>query len=230
MTPLVMLPGMMCDERLFAPQIKVFSFDREVQVAALSDYSTISELAANVLKNAPPKFALAGLSMGGIVAMEICAQAPARVEKLALIDTNPKAELEEIKQQREPQIRDAILGDLQKIMRDEMKPKYLADTSNKQDIYKICMEMALSLGADVFVRQSQALRDRKDQQETLKGIKVPVLLICGSEDTLCPIEKHQLMHDLIPNSTLKVVMGAGHLPTLEQPEKTTEILQTWLMN
>ena len=230
MTPLVMLPGMMCDERLFAPQIKVFSFDREVQVAALSNYSTISELAANVLKNAPPKFALAGLSMGGIVAMEICAQAPARVEKLALIDTNPKAELEEIKQQREPQIRGAILGDLQKIMRDEMKPKYLADTSNKQDIYKICMEMALSLGADVFVRQSQALRDREDQQETLKGIKVPVLLICGSEDTLCPIEKHQLMHNLIPNSTLKVVMGAGHLPTLEQPEKTTEILQTWLMN
>jgi len=230
MTPLVMLPGMMCDERLFAPQIKVFSFDREVQVADLSNYSTISELAANVLKNAPPKFALAGLSMGGIVAMEICAQAPARVEKLALIDTNPKAELEEIKQQREPQIRDAILGDLQKIMRDEMKPKYLADTSNKQDIYKICMEMALSLGADVFVRQSQALRDREDQQETLKGIKVPVLLICGSEDTLCPIEKHRLMHDLIPNSTLKVVMGAGHLPTLEQPEKTTEILQTWLMN
>lgn len=225
-----MLPGMMCDERLFAPQIKVFSFDREVQVAALSNYSTISELAANVLKNAPPKFALAGLSMGGIVAMEICAQAPARVEKLALIDTNPKAELEEIKQQREPQIRGAILGDLQKIMRDEMKPKYLADTSNKQDIYKICMEMALSLGADVFVRQSQALRDREDQQETLKGIKVPVLLICGSEDTLCPIEKHQLMHNLIPNSTLKVVMGAGHLPTLEQPEKTTEILQTWLMN
>ena len=230
MTPLVMLPGMMCDERLFAPQIKVFSFDREVQVAALSNYSTISELAANVLKNAPRKFALAGLSMGGIVAMEICAQAPARVEKLALIDTNPKAELEEIKQQREPQIRGAILGDLQKIMRDEMKPKYLADTSNKQDIYKICMEMALSLGADVFVRQSQALRDREDQQETLKGIKVPVLLICGSEDTLCPIEKHQLMHNLIPNSTLKVVMGAGHLPTLEQPEKTTEILQTWLMN
>jgi len=230
MTPLVMLPGMMCDERLFAPQIKVFSFDREVQVAALSDYSTISELAANVLKNAPPKFALAGLSMGGIVAMEICAQAPARVEKLALIDTNPKAELEEIKQQREPQIRAAILGDLQKIMRDEMKPKYLADTSNKQEIYKICMEMALSLGADVFVRQSQALRDREDQQETLKGIKAPVLLICGSEDTLCPIERHQLMHDLIPNSTLKVVMGAGHLPTLEQPEKTTEILQTWLMN
>jgi len=168
--------------------------------------------------------------MGGIVAMEICAQAPARVEKLALMDTNPKAELEEVKQQREPQIKGAILGDLHKIMRDEMKPKYLADTSDKQNIYKICMEMALSLGADVFVRQSQALRDRKDQQETLKGINMPVLLICGSEDTLCPIERHQLMNSLIPNSTLKVVMGAGHLPTLEQPEKTTEILRTWLMN
>ena len=230
MTPLVMLPGMMCDERLFAPQIDALCFEREVQVAALSSYSQIDELAADVIKHAPPKFALAGLSMGGIVAMEICAQAPTRVEKLALMDTNPKAELEEVKQQRELQIRDVISGNLRKVMRDEMKPNYLADTLNKQAILNTCMEMALSLGADVFVKQSQALRDRHDQQETLRGLDIPVLVLCGSEDRLCSLEQHQLIHKLIPNSWLEVVMDAGHLPTLEQPEKTTEILKTWLKN
>ena len=230
MTPLVMLPGMMCDERLFAPQIDALCFEREVQVAALSSYSQIDKLAADVIKHAPPKFALAGLSMGGIVAMEICAQAPTRVEKLALMDTNPKAELEEVKQQRELQIRDVISGNLRKVMRDEMKPNYLADTLNKQDILNTCMEMALSLGADVFVKQSQALRDRHDQQETLRGLDIPVLVLCGSEDRLCSLEQHQLIHKLIPNSWLEVVMDAGHLPTLEQPEKTTEILKTWLKN
>ena len=230
MTPLVMLPGMMCDERLFAPQIDALCFEREVQVAAISSYSQIDELAADVIQHAPPKFALAGLSMGGIVAMEICAQAPTRVEKLALMDTNPKAELEEVKQQRELQIRDVISGNLRKVMRDEMKPNYLADTANKQDILNTCMEMALSLGADVFVKQSQALRDRHDQQETLRGLDIPVLVLCGSEDRLCSLEQHQLIHKLIPNSRLEVVMDAGHLPTLEQPEKTTEILKTWLKN
>ena len=230
MTPLVMLPGMMCDERLFAPQIDALCFEREVQVAALSSYSQIDKLAADVIKHAPPKFALAGLSMGGIVAMEICAQVPTRVEKLALMDTNPKAELEEVKEQRELQIRDVISGNLRKVMRDEMKPNYLADTANKQDILNTCMEMALSLGADVFVKQSQALRDRHDQQETLRGLDIPVLVLCGSEDRLCSLEQHQLIHKLIPNSWLEVVMDAGHLPTLEQPEKTTEILKTWLKN
>jgi pimeloyl-ACP methyl ester carboxylesterase len=115
-------------------------------------------------------------------------------------------------------------------MRDEMKPNYLADTSNKQSILNTCMEMALSLGPDVFVKQSQALRDRHDQQETLRGLDIPVLVLCGSEDRLCSLEQHQLIHKLIPNSWLEVVMDAGHLPTLEQPEKTTEILKTWLKN
>jgi pimeloyl-ACP methyl ester carboxylesterase len=146
------------------------------------------------------------------------------------MDTNPKAELEEVKQQRELQIRDVISGNLRKVMRDEMKPNYLADTSNKQSILNTCMEMALSLGADVFVKQSQALRDRHDQQETLRGLDIPVLVLCGSEDRLCSLEQHQLIHKLIPNSWLEVVMDAGHLPTLEQPEKTTEILKTWLKN
>jgi len=147
-----------------------------------------------------------------------------------LMDCNPKAELDEVKQKRRPQIEKVQAGKLLEIMRDEMKPNYLADLPNKQAILDICMDMALSLGPAVFVRQSIALRDRPDQQHTLRNLDIPVLILCGAEDRLCPPERHQLMHELIPGSKLLVIENAGHLPTLEQPDKTTEALKTWLMN
>ena len=228
MTHLIMIPGMMCDARLFAPQIDAFRSQYEVEVASISSHTRIDELAANVLERAPHKFALAGLSMGGIVAMEICAQAPDRVVKLALMDTNPMKESDEIKQWRKLQIQEVMDGKLQKVVRDDLKPKYLADTPNKQAILDICMKMALSLGPNVFLRQSIALRDRLDQQETLQSLDIPTLILCGAEDRLCSPDKHKLMHDLITNSRLEVIMNAGHMPTLEQPEKTTEALRLWL--
>ncbi|MDA8876556.1 alpha/beta hydrolase, partial [Candidatus Thioglobus sp.] len=82
----------------------------------------------------------------------------------------------------------------------------------------------------VFVNQSRALQGRIDQEEALNSLNIPVLIMCGLEDKLCPLEKHELMHNIISNSTLEVIENAGHLPTLEQPEKTTEILKAWLMN
>jgi pimeloyl-ACP methyl ester carboxylesterase len=230
MTALIMLPGMMCDERLFTPQIEALSIEHEVTVSAICNHSTMQQLAAEVLADAPPTFALAGLSMGGIVAMEICAQAPHRVEKLALMDTNPKAELDEVKKNREPQIKSVIAGKLREVIRDEMKPNYLVDSDRKKTIEGICMEMALSLGSEVFLRQSQALRDRPDQQKTLRSLKIPTLVLCGEQDKLCPLDRHELMQALIPNSTLVVIQNAGHMPTLEQPIKTTEALNTWLTN
>jgi len=145
MTPLVLLPGMMCDERLFASQINELSKRREVHFAKITDHETISELASDVLNNAPPVFALAGLSMGGIVAMEIVSQAPERVERLALLDTNPLAELPDVLKRRGPQI-DAIKnGQLKEIIRDEMKPNYLFDGVRKTEILKLCMDMALDI-------------------------------------------------------------------------------------
>jgi pimeloyl-ACP methyl ester carboxylesterase len=92
------------------------------------------------------------------------------------------------------------------------------------------MEMALTLGPEVFVRQSRALQSRDDQQSTLMELDIPVLIMCGSEDKLCSLEKHELMHNIINDSKLEVIKNAGHLPTLEQPTKTTEVLKTWLMN
>ena len=224
-----MVPGMMCDERIFSPQIEALSQNLEVTIADISNFSSVRELASDVLKKAPKKFSLLGHSMGGIVAMEIYSQEPNRIEKLILMDTNPKAELDEVKLKREPQIREVNKGKLLEVMRDEMKPNYLAESENKRSVLNICMDMALSLGPDVFINQSRALQSRLDQQNTIQSINIPVLIMCGSEDKLCPVERHEMMHNMITDSDLKIINNAGHMPTLEQPRETTEVIKEWLM-
>lgn len=227
-TPLVLLPGMMCDGRLFGPQVAAFEADREVIVADITGAADTGTLAASVLAAAPERFALAGLSMGGIVAMEVMAQAPDRVERLALLDTNPRAELPEVQARREPQIEAVRAGGLDRVMREELKPNYLADGPRLGEILDLCMAMALDLGPAVFERQSLALRDRPDRQDVLRGVRVPTLVLCGRHDRLCPVERHELMHGLIPGSRLVIVEGAGHLPTLERPDETNAALADWL--
>ena len=229
MTPLLLLPGMMCDARLFAPQIAAFKADRAVLVPSLAGADTVEALAGRILKDAPDRFALGGLSMGGIVAMEMLRQEPDRIERLALLDTNPLAEKAEMKAKRDPQMRAAQAGRLRTIMRDEMKPNYLADTPDRDQILETCMDMAMDLGPDVFISQSKALRDRPDQTKTLAAFEGPALILCGIKDQLCPPERHELMHALMPRSTLLIIDGAGHLPTLEQPEATNEALARWLL-
>ena len=224
-----MVPGMMCDERIFSPQIEELSKNLEVTVADISNFSSVSELASDVLKKAPKSFSLLGHSMGGIVAMEIYSQEPKRIEKLILMDTNPKAELDEVKLKREPQIKEVNKGKLLEVMRDEMKPNYLAESENKRSVLNVCMDMALTLGPDVFINQSRALQSRLDQQNTIQSIKIPVLIMCGSEDKLCPVERHEMMHNMISDSDLIIINNAGHMPTLEQPRETTEVIKEWLM-
>lgn len=228
MTPLVLLPGMMCDARLYGPQIAALSGRVPIHLAPVTAFDTVQKLAADILENAPPSFALAGLSMGGIIAMEVVRQAPDRVSRLALLDTNPRAELEEVRQAREPQIAAVRAGGLHSVMRDELKPNYLANGPLRQEVLDMCMTMALDLGPDVFERQSRALQERPDQQETLKSVTVPTLILMGREDRLCPLDRHELMHALVAGSTLKIIEGAGHLPPLEQPEAVTAALKTWL--
>lgn len=228
MTPLVLLPGMMCDARLFGPQIDEFSGERDVLVLPVDGADTIVELAARVLDLAPPRFALGGLSMGGIVAMEVIRQAPERVTRVAFLDTNPRAETPEVAAARAPQIEMAKAGRMREVMRDEMKPRYLAEGPRKREILDLCMEMAEALGPEVFIRQSRALRSRPDQQDALRAIEVPTLALCGRHDALCPVERHELIRDLVPGAVLEVIDDAGHLPTLEQPQATNTALRTWL--
>jgi pimeloyl-ACP methyl ester carboxylesterase len=226
--PLVFLPGMMCDARLFGPQIAELSADHCVMVAPVTQGERIEEIASGLLDQLPARFALAGLSMGGIVAMELLRRAPDRITRIALMDTNPLAETPPVAAAREPQIVGVRTGRLEQVMRDEMKPHYLAPGPHRAEVLELVMDMALALGADTFVRQSRALQRRRDQQGTLRKCKVPTLVLCGAHDALCPVKRHTFMAELIPYAKLVVFENAGHLPTLETPAETTQALRDWL--
>lgn len=226
--PLVLLPGMMCDARLYGDQVLELGQDRAIMLAPITGASSVGALAAAVLESAPQRFALAGLSMGGIVAMEILRRAPDRITRLALMDTNCLPELPDVAANREPHIIGVQSGRLEEIMRDEVKSRYLAPGPRRIEVLNTVMDMALSLGPQVFVAQSRALQRRPDQQKTLRQCRVPTLILCGEHDELCPVKRHEFMAELIPNATLVVVPNAGHLPTLEQPRAVNAALTEWL--
>lgn len=226
--PVVFLPGLMCDARLFSNQIGALSSKTAVMVAPLTEGERVEDIARNLLSHLPPRFALAGLSFGGIVAMEILRQGPDRVTRLALMDTNPLAETPQVAAMREPQMIKARMGRLREVMAEEMKPKYLAPGPDRVEILNLVLQMAESLGPDVFVRQSRALQRRPDQQATLRQCKVPTMVMCGAHDALCPPKRHEFMAELIPFAKLRVFSRSGHLPTLEQPEAASEALADWL--
>ena len=196
--------------------------------APISQGERVEEIASELLAVLPAKFALAGLSMGGIVAMEILRRAPERITRIALMDTNPLPETPQTAAGREPQIIGARSGRLIEIMREEMKPNYLALGPQRVDVLNLVMDMATVMGPEVFVLQSRALQRRRDQQSTLRKCRVPALVLCGEYDALCPVKRHEFMAELIPYATLRVISNAGHLPTLENPGATTEAIYDWL--
>ena len=226
--PLVLVPGMMCDARLYEPQLIELSRERPVTVAPITSGERIEEIASGLLPQLPAKFALAGLSMGGIVAMEILRRAPDRVTRIALMDTNPLPESPASAAAYEPWIVAARAGRLEHVLGEVMKPDYLAPGRRRQSVLARMREMGLALGPDVFIRQARALQRRPDQQRTLRQCKVPALVLCGAHDGLTPVKRHSFMAELIPYAELRVIEEAGHLPTLETPEEATEALRAWM--
>lgn len=226
--PLVLLPGMMCDARLFGPQIAELSSEFVVTVAPITHGERVEEIASHLLPLLPAKFALAGLSMGGIVAMEILRRAPERVTRIALMDTNPLAETPQSSAAYEPMIVGARSGRLEQVLEEFMRPEFLAAGPHRTEILALVREMGMYLGPETFVRQARALQRRRDQQGTLRRCKVPTLILCGEYDGLTPPKRHTFMAELIPYAELRIIDGAGHLPTLEQPALTTAALRDWL--
>jgi pimeloyl-ACP methyl ester carboxylesterase len=214
---------------MWAAQVAALSGTRTLHLPAVPSADSMAALAAEVLAHAPPRFALAGLSMGGILAMEVLRQAPARVERLALLDNQPPCP------RRTPRARPhgarmarVEAGDLDGVVMTEMKPLYLAQGPRRTDILDLCLLMARDLGPATFLRQSRALMDRPDQQATLAAFAGPALVLMGAEDRLCPRDRHELMARLMPQAAFVVVEGAGHLPPLEQPDHTNAALRRWL--
>lgn len=227
MTPVVLIPGMMCDARLFGPQIAELSRERAVMVAPITGASTVEALAEGVLAGAPERFALAGLSMGGIVAMEVIRRAPGRVERLALMDINHLPESECAAAARTPQIEAVRAGRLAEVTR-EMARGYLAPGAARDDVLDLMLDMATALGPRVFEAQSRALTARPDQTDTLRVLRTPTLVLCGRHDALCPVRRHEAMVEAIPGAQLEIIEGAGHLTTLEAPQPTARALRGWL--
>lgn len=229
-TCLLLLPGMMCDARLWKAQVEEFSNEYQIILGDISQGVDIATIAMQVLDQAPSSFALAGLSMGGIVAMEMWRQAPDRIERLALLDTNFRADTDERRKIRDRQIVEVRQGSLGFILRDELKPNYLAACHRR----KTCLldevfDMGMSLGEVVFERQSLALRDRPDSTATLADIGCPSLVLCGEEDSLCPPALHREMAAMIPGATLAIISDCGHLSTMEQPLAVNRALHNWLI-
>ena len=189
----------------------------------------MESIARQLLTSLPQQFALAGLSMGGIVALEMLRQAPERIERLALLDTNASAEQPQRQAKRVNEIALAHSGRLRELMIEEMKPHYLADDSREdQALLDLIVAMATDLGPHVFERQSLALRDRPDAVGLLASIDCPTLIICGEQDQLCPVAYHQLIHEQIRGSELHIIERCGHLSTLEQPHRVSNLMRSWL--
>ena len=226
--PLVFLPGMMCDSRLFEIQTRFLSLDRAVTVAPITLGERIEEIASNLLQQLPHRFALLGLSMGGIVAMEILRRAPDRVTRLALMDTDPLADTPQIAAARESLIVSARAGRLEDAVNGVIRSDILAPGPGRPAVLALVRQMSHELGPDVFVKQMRALQRRRDQQATLRRIKVPTMVMCGVHDTLTPVKRHSFMAELIPNAQLRMIEEAGHLPPLEQPMMTLDAIRDWL--
>ena len=227
---LVLLPGMMCDERLWAAQRGGLR-DRcaSITVADITRADCMRALAGAVLASAPARFALAGLSMGGIVALEIWRQAPERVSRLALLDTTAYAETPERRALRDQMLGRVREGEFRQVLTEDLKPRYLARVNrDNRGLLNEISAMALDLGEAVFARQSRALKHRPDSTQTLATIHVPALILCGAEDALCPPEYHRLMAACVPNARLVVLDQCGHLSTMEQPGRVTAELRAWL--
>lgn len=225
---LVLLPGMMSDERVFTPQIRAFGPERAIMVAPITQSDRIESIVAGLLDQLPERFALLGHSMGGIVAMEVLRRIPRRVTRLCLMSTNPLPESPTVAAMREPLIIGAQAGRLDEVMRESMPPDFLAPVPDRLEVQALLADMAHDLGPEVFVRQSRALQRRPDQQSVLRKCKVPTRIICGELDPLTPVRRHEFMADLIPDATLTIIPDAAHMPMLEQAEQTTQAIRDWL--
>lgn len=227
--PLVLVPGLNCTELLFGPQVARFGPERPVTVADHRQGETIEAIARQLLKEAPPRFALAGLSMGGYVALEVMRMAPGRVERLALIDTRASPDSPEDREIRNVTIRLAEIGRFDEI-HAALWPR-LVHLSRLRDevLQSTVMAMAEATGPRVFIRQQKAVMSRRDFRPGLAAITCPTLVLVGDQDAVTPPFMAEDMAAAIPGARLETVPDCGHLSTLERPDVVNAALAAWLV-
>jgi pimeloyl-ACP methyl ester carboxylesterase len=225
---LVLIPGLACTSRLFEPQIASLSAERTILVADHTRDDSIPAIAARLLRETPDRFALAGLSMGGYIAMEVMRQAPERVARLALLDTSARPDSVEASQDRERLIALAEAGRFQDI-HSKLWPRLVhPDRQADEGLQDIVIGMMRETGAEAYSRQQRAIMARVDSRPLLPGIEIPTLVLVGEGDAITPPEIAREMAEMIEWASLVVVPESGHLSTLEQPERVTQALRLWL--
>ena len=232
--PLILVPGLMCDGIVWEPIFPTLAGHAICQIADHGDANSLTLMAQQILDTALPRFALAGHSMGGRVAMEVLRLAPHRVSKLALLDTGYKARADGAAGDEEARKRHALL-DIARTqgvrtmalqwVQGMVDPPSLSDAA----LIKSIVAMFERKSADIFAHQITALLARPDATPVLASVRVPTLVLCGRADSWAPLSQHEEMVALIPGrATLHVVEHAGHMSTMEQPQAVAQTMLTWL--
>lgn len=226
---LVLVPGLLCDALLWKPQIEALEGHAACWVADHTRSDTMAGVAADVLREAPfERFALAGLSMGGYVALEIVRRAAQRVDRLALLDTSARPDTPEQIERRTGLVelarRGRFIGVTQALLPLFLHRSRLSD----EKLVNTVKEMARNTGKEAFIRQEHAIMSRVDSLPLLPTIGCPTLVLCGRQDVLTPLERHEEMAAAIPGASLRIVDDCGHLSTLERPAAVSEAFKRWL--
>jgi pimeloyl-ACP methyl ester carboxylesterase len=226
--PTLLLPGLAATARLYAAQIPLLWQFGPVMLADHRRDDSIGAMARRILDQAPPRFALLGLSMGGYIGFELLRQAPGRVIRLALLDTTARPDAPEQTARRRvliEQARTGRFGEVADLLYPGLvHPDRLGDHGLREQVRR----MAEETGAEAFIRQQTAIMNRRDSRPQLAAIGCPTLVLVGDADQLTPPERAQEIAAAIPGARLVVVPASGHLSTLEQPERVNAALLDWL--
>ncbi|MDZ5648464.1 alpha/beta fold hydrolase [Nitrospirillum sp. BR 11828] len=228
MTPIILIPGLLCTAEIFAPQVAALWPQGPVTVANTLTGETMADIAAAILADAPPRFALAGISMGGYVALEIWRQAPERVVKLALLSTQAVPDAPEQSAQRRALVALARKAKFSAVLRQATASMLHPQHRDDPHLTAVTLRMGLTVGIEGLARQTAAIIGRPDSRPTLPTITVPTLVLTGDSDPLMPLERSQEMAAAIPGARLVVMPQCGHSSTLEQPDAVNQALVDWI--
>jgi pimeloyl-ACP methyl ester carboxylesterase len=226
--PVLLIPGLGGSPRIYAPVVPQLWRFGPVTVANHIRDNSLGAIARRILAEAPPRFALAGHSMGGYIAFEILRQAPERVAKLALINTQARPDTPEASERRRVLMARVQAGHFHDVL-DELFPGFVHPSrQGDADLRKLVHDMGDDMGADAFVRQQTTIMSRADSRPTLATIECPTLVLTGDEDNTIPNAMSVEMADGIPGAKLVIIPDCGHLPQPEQPRAAAAALVDWL--
>lgn len=226
--PLVIIPGLMADARLFLPQMVRLGSERACHVCIAAKGETVEQMSEALMAGLPEKFALMGHGLGGDVALDIIRRIPDRVTRVVLLATDPLSEPPAQAAERETRMVMARAGRLVEAMVQEIPRAAVADSPWRDEIMALVSDMALGLGEGVFLRQSRAMQRRPDQQKTMRKVRLPALVLAGRQDTLVPLRRQEFTATLMPYGQFQIIEDSGHLAPLEQPEAVSAAVEAFL--